>query len=215
MRGLRTVGLRLTCERSSRSRGSPLARQQAPRRPPRERIRADPERRTTVVIGKFHRVRSVVLNADWALNREGRYRALAPKVSQAAGSPVCMPMVNHFWRDADEPWVKVSGETRPRVALDPIVTDGRVRQLGRYAPAKSSSAVVCEIENRFFTDALWGCNLSYVLSLEMGPLARARVTASEEVQALTSWADFRRYCRGVERPCDKQPGCDIQHAGDP
>ena len=35
-----------------------------------------------------------------------------------------MPMVNHFWRDADEPWVKVSGETRPRVALDPIVTDG-------------------------------------------------------------------------------------------
>ena len=87
MRGLRTVGLRLTCERSSRSRGSPLARQQAPRRPPRERIRADPERRTTVVIGKFHRVRSVVLNADWALNREGRHRALAPKVSQAAGSP--------------------------------------------------------------------------------------------------------------------------------
>jgi hypothetical protein len=33
----------------------------------------------------------------------GRYRALAPKVSQAAGSPVCMPIVNHFWRDADEP----------------------------------------------------------------------------------------------------------------
>jgi hypothetical protein len=27
-----------------------------------------------------------------------------------------MPMVNHFWRDADEPWVKVSGETRPLVA---------------------------------------------------------------------------------------------------
>ena len=35
---------------------------------------------------------------------------------QAAGSPACMPTVNHFWRDADEPCVKVSGETRPRVA---------------------------------------------------------------------------------------------------
>jgi hypothetical protein len=44
-----------------------------------------------------------------------RYRVLAPKVLQAEGAPVCRPMVNHFWRNVDEPCVKVSGETRPRV----------------------------------------------------------------------------------------------------
>jgi hypothetical protein len=51
-----------------------------------------------------------------------------------------MPMMNHFWRDADEPWVKVSGETRPPVA----------RWI--WSPSNGYSTVAC-IQN--FNCAFW------------------------------------------------------------
>jgi hypothetical protein len=44
-----------------------------------------------------------------------------------------MPIVNHFWRDADEPCVKLSGETRPRVT--------RWMRSSPTAAASSASAI--------------------------------------------------------------------------
>ena len=35
------------------------------------------------------------------------------KVSQSVISPVRYPVVNHFWRWADYPWVQASRFTRP------------------------------------------------------------------------------------------------------
>jgi hypothetical protein len=86
---------------------------------------------------------STTRNCTFRLSPRGRYRALAPKVSHAAGSPVCVPTVNHFWRDADEPWVKVSGETRPRVARW-CISESKgviaVREPGPAWPAAASRA---------------------------------------------------------------------------
>ena len=50
-------------------------------------------------------------------------------------------MSNHFWRWAEEPWVHVSGSTRPVAALlDAVVADGRrgVEAVGDVGSVSSS-----------------------------------------------------------------------------
>jgi hypothetical protein len=69
-------------------------------------------------------------------DRSGRYGRVCPNVSQSAGSPERIPVVNQCWRAAAEPWVKVSGVTQPRVCF-------WMRSSPIAAAASSASAISC------------------------------------------------------------------------